>query len=128
MGASKAGRLAPVARALAISLFVSLPETGAVVVLVGVERPVRPRIALVGFAVLTVTHRIVAVAVPPIRNAARVAAVVPVREGELLISTRWTLDDHGARVAAAHRRARMLAVVAGPIAVGEAGAVAGTRR
>src|SRR5688572_17744408 len=110
-------------RPLAIALLVTLPETGPVVVLVGVERTVRTRVALVCFAVIAMSNRIVAIAVATILDAFCVTVVVAVGERRLLISARGTLREHGNLLTSPHRRASVLAIVAGAVPVGEAGSV-----
>src|SRR5688572_31600491 len=105
MSASKAERLAPIAGAVTIALLVTLPETGAVVVLVGVQGAVGAAVALVGFAIIAMAHGIVAVAVASVGEAALVAALEAIRECRLLIAARRALREERAVVAAAERGA-----------------------
>src|SRR5688572_12632611 len=115
------------ARPLAISLLVTLPETAPVVVLVRVERSVGPRVALVGFPVVAMPHGVVATAIASVLDAFFVAGVEAAGERRLLGSARGTLREHGALLAPSRRYLRLLAVVAGPVTVGEAGAVSVAR-
>src|SRR5688500_18220758 len=108
-------------RPLAIALLVTLPETGPVVVLVRVERPVRTRIALVGLPVIAMSDGVVTLAVTSVRDAFLVAVVIAVRERGLLIAARGTLGEHRSLLTSAHRRAGVLTVVSGAIPVGESG-------
>src|SRR5215208_7070747 len=83
MGRSKAQPLAAAARSIAVSLLVALPETGAVVVLVRVFRPVRIAVPVIGVAVIAMTDRIVAVAVAAV--ALRRKRKLPVVSGAVTV-------------------------------------------
>src|SRR5687768_11100011 len=111
------------ARPLAIPLLVTLPETAPVVVLVRVERSVGPGVALVRFPVVAMPHGVVATAIASVVDTFFVAVVEAAGERRFLGSARGTLREHRTLLAPSQRYLRLLAIVAGPVTVGEAGAV-----
>src|SRR5215208_2646690 len=119
MGRSKAQPLAAAARSIAVSLLVALPETGAVVVLVRVFRPVRIAVPVIGVAVIAMTDRIVAVAVAAVAKPSFVSAVEAAGERRLLVGAWGALHVHARIAASALWRQRKLPVVSGAVTVGE---------
>src|SRR5262245_32734280 len=80
--------LSPSSHTVSVSILISLAESRTVIVLVGVLRAIGALVAVVGAAIVAVSHRIVSIAITSVIDALFPAVAVASRERWLLIAAR----------------------------------------